>query len=204
MVTSFGRLPPALRSHVTHIMALNGIEGDGKVHTWAGTVIPPRGILFFGDCPDSVFMHEGAHCIDRDFHDDPLFTDAKANDSCVPTNYAKTSDTELFAEVSAAFVYDRNSKSLEERGFDPSCMANQMQAVDEYVGKDYTLPTSECFRREPDTPIVTPSQFRLAGVEPYISKVVREDFEPARRMNTLAARGPVNYDLPGYENIRWL
>lgn len=177
MVTSFGRLPPALRSYVKHIIVFDGTEGDGEVHTHAGTV--SDGIMFFGNSSDSVFMHEAAHCIDREFHDNPLWTDAKAKDTCVPSFYARSSDTELFAEVSGTYIYDKNSESLKERGYDPSCMANLLQAVGDYVGKEYTLGTSKCIAREPNTPIVTPDKSRIANVEPYISEVDLEDFDSA-------------------------
>lgn len=203
MITSFGRLPPALRSYVRHIFAFDGLEGDGQIHTWAGA--GDDFVVFFGYCGDSVFMHEAAHCIDRTFHDSDTFKNARQDDSCLPTAYSRTSLAELFAEVSASWIYDHNSRSLADRGFDASCMANQLGVVGDYVGEEYTRSTSQCIPRRPNSPTIYPDLSSQKRDQPYyVSEIVREDFEPPvsnQRMGI--ASESFNPDSLKLENVRW-
>ncbi|KAL1959273.1 hypothetical protein VTO42DRAFT_2460 [Malbranchea cinnamomea] len=175
MVTKFGRLPPGLRSYVRHFFVFDGTDANGNIGLSAGS--SDDCIAFVGPCGDSVFMHEAAHSIDREFHNSEAFQQAMQSDSCLPTHYSRTSPAELFAEDSVAWIYNRNSKPLADRGYEPSCMANQLRAVGDYVGNEYTLSTSKCFTRRPNSPIINPAQIMTTMKQGYyVSDIVLEDF----------------------------
>ncbi|KAF2873629.1 hypothetical protein BDV95DRAFT_445127, partial [Massariosphaeria phaeospora] len=93
VVDSFGRVAPAVRSHVIHVMALDGTKPDGSVSA-SGASVNNR-------CPinDAVFQHEAFHSIDKGFSESKEFTEAIAADSCVPDPYSNSSPAENFAQL---------------------------------------------------------------------------------------------------------
>ncbi|KAL2375908.1 hypothetical protein RJ035_008203 [Blastomyces gilchristii] len=72
-----------------------------------------------------------------------------------PSDYFKSSDRELFAETGVAYLYDNSGKTLLERGYDPSCLANGLKALGEHAGSEFQK-GSKCFKREPNSKIDFP------------------------------------------------
>ncbi|OAX78973.1 hypothetical protein ACJ72_06714 [Emergomyces africanus] len=169
MVTRFGRVPPGLRSSVRHLIAFEHPSSAGI------TIVPWNMIMIFGNSSDSVYFHESSHCRDQGFHNSRAFKRAKELDSCWPTQYSKTSDAELFAELGVAHLYDRSGKTLLERGFNPACLSNGLRAISKYVGDDYKR-SGKCFKRRPNSPIVHPTAAQILNLEQYVSDVELEDF----------------------------
>ncbi|OAX84523.1 hypothetical protein ACJ72_01114 [Emergomyces africanus] len=190
MITRVGKLPPALRSHMIHLAAFENESVGGA------TVIPWNMIMVFGEAQDSVYMHEASHCIDRGFYESEAFLKAKAMDSCWPTYYSKSADIELFAELGVLFLYDRSGKSLIERGYDPACLVNGLKAIDEYVGLDYKRDGNKCFKRNPNSKVVYPSEAQLLSPEPYISEAVIEDFSNPGAVSSQSSPSSVWGDYP--------
>ncbi|EER41887.1 conserved hypothetical protein [Histoplasma capsulatum H143] len=170
MVERVGKIPPGLRSYMIHLVAFENDSVGG------GTVIPWNMIMIFGDAQDSVYMHEASHCIDGGFYQSDVFQAAKAKDSCWPTYYSKSADPELFAEIGVAYLYDRSGKTLIQRGYNPSCLSNGLKALDEHVGLNFQRDGAKCFKRNPNSNVIHPSDAELLSPEPYISTAVIEDF----------------------------
>ncbi|EQL33882.1 hypothetical protein BDFG_04157 [Blastomyces dermatitidis ATCC 26199] len=76
-------------------------------------------------------------------------------DTYWPSDYSKSSDRELFAETGVAYLYDNSGKTLLERGYDPSCLANGLKALGEHAGSEFQK-GSKCFKREPNSKIDFP------------------------------------------------
>ncbi|PGH09176.1 hypothetical protein GX51_00930 [Blastomyces parvus] len=170
MVTRFGRLPAGLRSYITHLIAFKRAAVGGAA------ISPGNLVIVYGEAQDSVYMHEATHHIDRRFSVSEGFKKAKEMDTCFPTAYSKRSDVELFAEIGVLYLYDKSGKTLLERGYDASCLKNELDALGGYVGKEYIRDTSKCFKRVPDSPIIHPTDAGILNAEPYISEAVIETF----------------------------
>ncbi|EER40065.1 conserved hypothetical protein [Histoplasma capsulatum H143] len=159
MTEKFGRVPAGLRSRVRHLLALEDTRSHGLQRD------PWNIIVIYGDANDSVYMHESSHCADRGFSSSEAFLKAKEQDTCWPTDYSKSSDADLFAETGVAYLYDKSGKTLRERGFDPSCLSNGLKALGDYVGSEFAK-DSRCFKREPNSRIIHPSEVGVTSAEP--------------------------------------
>ncbi|OJD15348.1 hypothetical protein AJ78_04393 [Emergomyces pasteurianus Ep9510] len=158
MTEKFGRVPAGLRSRVRHLIVLEN-ESPG------GVQVDPWNIIgIYGDVHDSVYMHESSHCTDHGFSKSEAFQKAKKLDTCWPTDYSKSTDADLFAETGVAYLYDKSGKTLRERGFDPSCLSNGLKALGDHVGSEYAK-DSQCFKREPNSRIVHPSEVGAMSAE---------------------------------------
>ncbi|KKZ61622.1 hypothetical protein EMCG_03868 [[Emmonsia] crescens] len=149
MVEKFGLVPAGLRSRVRHLIAFED-KTPGGLH-----VDPWNIVAVYGDVNDSVYMHESSHCTDRGFSTSEAFLKAKDLDTCWPSQYSKTTDRELFAETGVAYLYDNSGKTLLERGYDPSCLANGLKALGEHAGSEFKK-GSKCFKRKPNSRIIFP------------------------------------------------
>ncbi|OJD10755.1 hypothetical protein AJ78_08317 [Emergomyces pasteurianus Ep9510] len=158
MSEKFDRVPAGLQSRVCHLVAFeNKTPGGVAVRPW-------NIIALYGDVQDSVYMHESRHCTDRGFSESEAFLKAKELDTCWPSDYSKSSDHELFAEIGVAYLYDKSGKTLHERGFDSSCLSNGLKALSDHAGSEYEK-GSKCFKREPNVKIVHSSKIGVASAE---------------------------------------
>ncbi|OAX80489.1 hypothetical protein ACJ72_05176 [Emergomyces africanus] len=158
MTENFGRVPAGLRSRVRHVIAFeNNSPGGVRVGPW-------NIIAIYGDVQYSVYMHESGHCTDRGFSTSEAFLKAKELDTCWPSDYSKSSNAELFAEMGVAYLYDKSGKTLRERGFDPSCLSKGLKALGDHAGSDY-VKGSKCFKREPNSKIVHPDEVGVMSPE---------------------------------------
>ncbi|EEH09528.1 hypothetical protein HCBG_03065 [Histoplasma capsulatum G186AR] len=174
MVEYFGRVPAGLRSRVRHLIAFeDNSPGGVRVGPW-------NIIAIYGDASDSVYMHESGHCTDRDFSRSEAFQKAKAADSCWPSEYSRSNDRELFAELGVAYLYDNSGKTLRERGYDASCLGNELKALGEYVGSEYKK-GSKCFKREPNSKIIHPAEAQAGRIE---ATTMSEEFDGTVEIET--------------------
>lgn len=90
-----------------------------------------RHIVIFGDSPYGsidLMVHESSHAQDQGFSGTDGYLEAIGSDSCVPADYAQTSNVECYAQDMVVFLYKL------WRPYAPplpstDCMANQLKAL---------------------------------------------------------------------------
>ncbi|KAJ7503242.1 hypothetical protein B0H11DRAFT_1797858 [Mycena galericulata] len=120
----FGRVPIGLRRYVGTIVVLN----DTEPHAYTLT---SGDIHFFADCAMDTWVHESTHSFDFATPDAPHssvpgWSQAIANDSCVPDNYSDTNRVEDFAQMSVIKTYMLLYDGHLPPGFRADCMSHQL------------------------------------------------------------------------------
>ncbi|KFY40588.1 hypothetical protein V494_03439 [Pseudogymnoascus sp. VKM F-4513 (FW-928)] len=151
MIDLFGRLPIHERQYITNVIA---VPGGGSAYETSAIVV------FQGPVgTPSVFQHEVGHAVDS-YHNDvgssetDLFKNAINADSCVPDDYANSSNAEDYTQNSVLALYE----IVNPGGLDPignwRCLENQKNAVSQLQG-DAMIPGGQCTFRWADAAIVS-------------------------------------------------
>jgi len=130
----FGEIPVGLRSYVGSALAVYGAScssGSGGDF-----------IVFSGNCPESVFLHEASHSLDKGSSSTSGWSNAVAQSSCVPDPYSNTNLVEDFAQVNVLVTYLYHIGALPA---DPACLQPQLDFFfnDPRLNQDQT--TTTCF-----------------------------------------------------------
>ncbi|KAF2703536.1 hypothetical protein K504DRAFT_463591 [Pleomassaria siparia CBS 279.74] len=165
-VNAFGRVPPGVRSHVVHIMVLDGSKPDGTMSKSGGS--NNDRFVIRGPIDDAAFAHEAFHSVDVGFSGSDDFTRAHSIDSCVPDNYANASPAEDFAQLGVWLDYETNGIRISAYvgpDRDQSCMVAQLTLVRKYSEQWMDLKMSKCFERKPnDLNVVPNAKMGVLGV----------------------------------------
>ena len=154
--TDFGRIPPGIRSRVVHTLS---IAESGPS---AGS--SNDRVLFRGSVGPAVYVHEAMHSADQGFSASSTFANAYNQDSCVPDDYAKSSNAEDYAQLGVWIHYDTNPQTkVHTYVGDFSCMGHQLETVGQNAGEQLNKATSKCFDRRPNDPNVSVAFKRGTG-----------------------------------------
>ena len=158
-----------------------------------------QNIAVYMDKPDvHVMMHETGHILDgqHKIHVSPGWEKALAKDSCVPTDYARTSGAEAVGELVPMVMYS----ILDKQGFDAygtkygnfKCMQNQFNYVKSILEKQLNV-GGMCPERWSEAMPSKPIWVRKRGWE---EKLTPRDAEPevfdADSLHHLARRAPMS------------
>ncbi|KFY85029.1 hypothetical protein V500_08780 [Pseudogymnoascus sp. VKM F-4518 (FW-2643)] len=128
LIDYFGRLPVHERQSVSYVMA---VPGGGSAYEIGGMVV------FQGATASvSVFQHEVGHAVDAYNNADGSssstkeFLDAIDGDTCVPDDYANSSNVEDYTQVGVLLMYNTVVPGgLDKIGADYSCLSKQLAVV---------------------------------------------------------------------------
>jgi hypothetical protein len=166
MIDLFSRLPVRERQWVQHVIAVPAKGASAytvnKVTVYQGNVGTP-----------SVFQHETAHAIDKEKTADndsegassatSEWKNAIANDTCVPDDYANSSNAEDYAQVAVLALFDIVTPGgLASTGDKWLCLWSQIQVFTNFQGFN-VHPGGTCDRRWDDSAIV-PMNSTSAGL----------------------------------------
>ncbi|KFX98941.1 hypothetical protein O988_04121 [Pseudogymnoascus sp. VKM F-3808] len=128
LIDYFGRLPVHERQSVSYVI---GVPGGGSAYEIGGLVV------FQGATASvSVFQHEVGHAVDAYNNADGTssstkeFLDAIDGDTCVPDDYANSSNVEDYTQVGVLLMYNTVVPGgLDTIGTDYSCLSKQLAVV---------------------------------------------------------------------------
>ncbi|KFY07380.1 hypothetical protein V492_07192 [Pseudogymnoascus sp. VKM F-4246] len=128
LIDYFGRLPVHERQSVSYVIA---VPGGGSAYEIGGLVV------FQGNTASvSVFQHEVGHAVDAYNKPDGTssntkeFLDAIDGDTCVPDDYANSSNVEDYTQVAVLLMYNTVVPGgLDTIGADYSCLNKQLAVV---------------------------------------------------------------------------
>ncbi|KFY43255.1 hypothetical protein V495_04067 [Pseudogymnoascus sp. VKM F-4514 (FW-929)] len=128
LIDYFGRLPVHERQSVSYVI---GVPGGGSAYEIGGLVV------FQGATASvSVFQHEVGHAVDAYNNADGTssstkeFLDAIDGDTCVPDDYANSSNVEDYTQVGVLLMYNTVVPGgLDKIGADYSCLSKQLAVV---------------------------------------------------------------------------
>ena len=142
VANEIGRLPATLRSRLRHIIHAKGVGGGGMVTN--------HDVLLKGNLTNQakLFIHEAAHAVDfynaTRLSDISGWWDAIEDDSCNPSDYSQNNEVELYAEMAALWITERNTGLATKAGYDlkNGCLKRKWEFVGrslqgmDVVGKD--------------------------------------------------------------------
>ncbi|KFY21781.1 hypothetical protein V493_07131 [Pseudogymnoascus sp. VKM F-4281 (FW-2241)] len=128
LIDYFGRLPVHERQSVSHVMA---VPGRGSAYEAGGVVV------FQGKTASlSIFQHEVGHAVDAYNNPDGSssstqeYLDAIDGDTCVPDDYANSSNVEAYTQVGVLLMYNTVVPGgLDNIGADYTCLSKQLAVV---------------------------------------------------------------------------
>lgn len=141
MVDGMGTVPHGVRSMVAHVVNMNGFGGGG------GGSSNDR--IYYGGRPEETFFsHESMHSNDKGFSISEDYQKAYDADTCVPDDYSNASPAENFAQLGTWLNFGINGKEIDPyTGKDASCMKNQLEAAQKWLGDKLPLATTKCAPR---------------------------------------------------------
>ncbi|KAF2706544.1 hypothetical protein K504DRAFT_492964 [Pleomassaria siparia CBS 279.74] len=179
MVDGMGTVPHGIRSMVSHVVNMNGFGGGG------GGSNNDR--IYYGGRPEETFFsHESMHSNDKGFSISEEYQKAYDADSCVPDDYANASPAENFAQLGTWLNFGINGKEIDPYvGTSASCMTNQLQAAQKWLGDKLPLATTKCAPR--------PANDANVAAKRKAREVVKAD--PVADFESLLPHVPYDHDF---------
>jgi len=163
LMHKFIKIPPGIRSYVSGILA---VPASGpSAYTYPSTGFS----TYFGDCSQSVFIHESAHSVDQHDSAGKPWLSAIAASSCVPDPYSDTNAVEDFAQNMCLYTHDHY---LGKAGnFNYACLQPQQN----YIKNDSRLSTLVAAKtcnpsKRPPAPMTASSKFSAAVEEEHTDR----------------------------------